>query len=105
MDQLQDDVHNLVGNQLGDNGLLAPVGKLASKEGINRAERNGKDDNGSYGGPVGGVTDPAVNGVKNVGSSMASGAQSVGSGVASGAQSVGNSVVGGAKSVGGFFQK
>ncbi|KAB8234034.1 uncharacterized protein BDW43DRAFT_274829 [Aspergillus alliaceus] len=49
VDQLQDDVHNLVGNQLGDNGLLSPVGKLVSKEGINRAERNGKDEEGRYG--------------------------------------------------------
>ncbi|OGM48988.1 hypothetical protein ABOM_003149 [Aspergillus bombycis] len=49
VDQLQDDVHNLVGNQLGDNGLLSPVGKLVSKEGINRAERKGKDEEGKYG--------------------------------------------------------
>ncbi|KAE8149385.1 hypothetical protein BDV25DRAFT_156384 [Aspergillus avenaceus] len=49
VDQLQDDVHNLVGNQLGDNGLLAPVGKMMSKEGINRAERQGRDEDGKYG--------------------------------------------------------
>ncbi|GMG53325.1 unnamed protein product [Aspergillus oryzae var. brunneus] len=49
VDQLQDDVHNLAGNQLGDNGLLSPVGNLVSKEGINRAERKGKDEEGRYG--------------------------------------------------------
>ncbi|KAE8372503.1 hypothetical protein BDV26DRAFT_274076 [Aspergillus bertholletiae] len=49
IDQLQDDMHNLVGNQLGDNGLLSPVGKMISKEGINRAERRGKDEEGRYG--------------------------------------------------------
>ncbi|KAB8217048.1 hypothetical protein BDV33DRAFT_177686 [Aspergillus novoparasiticus] len=49
VDQLQDDVHNLAGNQLGDNGLLSPVGKMVSKEGINRAERKGKDEEGKYG--------------------------------------------------------
>ncbi|KAF9895353.1 hypothetical protein FE257_000257 [Aspergillus nanangensis] len=83
VDQLQDDVHNLVGNQLGDRGLLAPVGKLVSKEGINRAEREGKGEDGSYGGPLGGATDPVVNSVKG------------------GAQSVS----GGMKSVGGWFSK
>ena len=85
-------MHNLVGNQLGENGLLAPVGNAFSKEGINRAERGGKDENGSYGGPLGGVTDPVVSGVKGAGQ-----------GVASGAQSVGGSIAGGAKSVGGLF--
>ncbi|KAK1140299.1 hypothetical protein N8T08_010502 [Aspergillus melleus] len=92
VDQIQDDVHNLVGNQLGENGLLAPVGNAFSKEGINRAERGGKDENGSYGGPLGGMTDPVVSGVKGAGQ-----------GVASGAQSVGGSIAGGAKSVGGLF--
>ncbi|KAK8902232.1 hypothetical protein QC760_009708 [Botrytis cinerea] len=72
IDQIQDDVHNLVGNQLGENGLLAPIGNLAGKEGINRMERNGKDEDGSYGG----------------------GAQSAGSGLASGAKSAGGYVGG-----------
>lgn len=92
VDQIQDDVNNMVGNQLGENGLLAPVGNALSKEGVNRAERGGKDENGSYGGPLGGVTDPVV-----------SGAKGAGQGVASGAQSLGSSVAGGAKSVGGLF--
>ncbi|KAL2800685.1 hypothetical protein BJX66DRAFT_321622 [Aspergillus keveii] len=83
VDQLQDDVNNLVGNQVGERGFLAPVGNLASKEGVNRAERGGKDENGSYGGPLGGVTDPIVNGGKNVGQGIGSGAQSVGNSVGS----------------------
>ncbi|KAL5343180.1 hypothetical protein BJX70DRAFT_394185 [Aspergillus crustosus] len=81
IDQLQDDTNNLVSNQFGEKGFLAPVGNLASKEGINRAERGGKDDNGSYGGPLGGVTDPLVQGGKSVGSGLSSGAQGVGNSV------------------------
>ncbi|KAL3470724.1 hypothetical protein BJX99DRAFT_41958 [Aspergillus californicus] len=81
IDQLQDDANNLVGNQLGEKGFLAPVGNALSKEGFNRAERGGKDDNGSYGGPLSGVTDPVLNGGKNVGQGVYSGAQSVGNSV------------------------
>ncbi|KAL2815199.1 hypothetical protein BJX63DRAFT_171664 [Aspergillus granulosus] len=81
VDQLQDDVHNLVGNQVGENGLLSPIGNFASKEGVNRAERGGKDESGSYGGPLGGVTDPVVNAGKGVGQGISDGARSVGSGV------------------------
>lgn len=83
VDQLQDDVHNLVGNQFGENGLAAPIGNLASKEGINRAERNGKDEKGSYGGPTAGYTDSMINGAKNgaqyVGNSLSDGAKGAGS--------------------------
>lgn len=85
VDQLQDDVHNLVGNQLGENGLAAPIGNMASKEGINRMERNGKDDKGSYGGPAAGYTDSMINNAKG------------------GAQYVGNSISGGAKSAGSYI--
>ncbi|KAL4973973.1 hypothetical protein BDW66DRAFT_140849 [Aspergillus desertorum] len=83
LNQLQDDANNLVGNQLGEKGMLAPVGNLVSKEGINRAERGGRDENGSYGGPLGGVTDPIVQGGKSVGSSVADGARGVGSSIGS----------------------
>lgn len=48
VDTLQDGVHNLVAGQVGQGGLLQPVGDMASKEGVNRAERQGKDDNGGY---------------------------------------------------------
>jgi len=48
IDTLQDGVHGLVAGQVGQGGLLQPVGDMLSKEGVNRAERQGKDDNGSY---------------------------------------------------------
>ncbi|KAH8664378.1 hypothetical protein BX600DRAFT_512420 [Xylariales sp. PMI_506] len=48
IDTLQDGVHNLVAGQVGQGGLLQPIGDMASKEGINRAERKGKDDKGGY---------------------------------------------------------
>ena len=50
VDNLQDGVNSLASGQLGKDGLLAPVGNLASKEGVNRMERGGKDDSGTYGG-------------------------------------------------------
>ncbi|GJP88330.1 hypothetical protein CBS115989_7136 [Aspergillus niger] len=93
-DQIQDDVNNLVGNQLGENGLLAPVGNMVSKEGLNRAERGGKDENGSYGGPLGGATDPIVHNSKKAGQGLATGIQSAGSSVASGARSWGSTIPG-----------
>ncbi|KAL5355575.1 hypothetical protein BJX96DRAFT_170799 [Aspergillus floccosus] len=77
VDQLQDDVHNLVGNQVGDQGLLAPVGNASSKHGINRAERGGKDEDGLYGGPAAPITDKGIDAAKNVGSSVAAGAKSI----------------------------
>ncbi|RDW70413.1 hypothetical protein BP5796_08810 [Coleophoma crateriformis] len=76
VDQIQDDVHNLVGNQLGENGLLAPVGNMISKEGVNRAERGGKDDKGTYGGPASGMTDPMIKNAKGAGEGLVGGAQS-----------------------------
>ncbi|KAJ5659938.1 hypothetical protein N7507_006389 [Penicillium longicatenatum] len=78
VDQVQDDVHNLIGNQVGDKGLLKPVGQFASKEGINRAERNGKEEDGSYAasGPTTTFTDAGAKGVGSIGSGMAHGAQS-----------------------------
>lgn len=78
VDQLQDDVHNLVGNQLGERGLLAPVGNAVSKQGINRAERGGKDEDGSYGGPAAPITDRGVDAAKSMGCSVAAGAKSIG---------------------------
>lgn len=46
VDQLQDGVHGLVAGQVGQGGLAQPLGDAVSKEGINRAERKGKDENG-----------------------------------------------------------
>lgn len=47
-------MNSLVGGQVGKGGLLQPVGDAASKEGVNRAERGGKDDQGSYMGTAAG---------------------------------------------------
>ncbi|CAD6443708.1 5c23351b-bdaf-48e8-9d4d-4cddd20fdec1 [Sclerotinia trifoliorum] len=94
IDQIQDDVHNLVGNQFGENGLLAPVGNLAGKEGINRMERKGKDEDGSYGGPTSAFTDPVIKNAKGVGQGVVGGAQNVGSGLADGAKTAGGYVGG-----------
>ncbi|CBF71653.1 hypothetical protein AN6881.2 [Aspergillus nidulans FGSC A4] len=83
INRLQDDANNLVGNQLGENGLLAPVGNLVSQEGINRAERGGKDENGSYGGPLGFVTDPVIKEGTSVGASVTDGVRGVGNSIGS----------------------
>lgn len=47
VDKLQDGVNNLAAGQVGQGGLLQPLGDMASKEGINRAERGGKDEHGN----------------------------------------------------------
>lgn len=84
-------MNNLVGNQVGKGGVLKPVGDVASKEGINRAERGGKDNSGSYGGPAAGVTDPLVQN-----------AQGASEGITGGAQAAGKTMTDGASSVGGY---
>jgi len=92
VDKLQDDVNNLVGNQVGKDGLLQPLGDMAGKEGINRAERGGKDDSGSYGGPAASVTDP-----------MAKTAKSGADGLTGGAQAAGETATDGVKGAGGYI--
>lgn len=61
---LQDGVHNLAAGQVGQGGLLQPVGDMLSKEGVNRAERGGKDDKGgilpSGSGGLGGLGIPGL---------------------------------------------
>lgn len=94
VDQLQGDVNNLVGNQFGKGGLFKPVGDMASKEGINRAERGGKDDSGTFGGPASSVSDPMIKNAKAGGEGIAGGAQSAGSTVTEGAKSAGGYVGG-----------
>ena len=94
VDTLQDGVHNLVAGQVGQGGLAQPIGDLASREGVNRAERSGRDDKGGYipeaAGPVaqggntviGGLAQggrqaagAAQNGLKNVGGVLGFGGQ------------------------------
>ena len=48
VDTLQDGVNNLVTGQVGQGGILEPVGNMVSKEGMNRTERQGRDANGDY---------------------------------------------------------
>lgn len=91
IDNLQDGAHNLVSGQVGKEGLLAPVGDAVSQEGINRTERGGKDDQGTYGGAAASYTDP-----------VAGKAQGAGEGIVGGAQSAGNTATEGAKGVGGY---
>ncbi|KAH7122989.1 hypothetical protein EDB81DRAFT_813373 [Dactylonectria macrodidyma] len=86
VDTLQDGVHNLVAGQVGQGGLLQPAGDLASKEGVNRAERQGKDDKGGYapsqlpGANVANDTASAfVDGGKNVAAKSTDGVKGAGS--------------------------
>jgi len=78
VDTLQGGVNDLVANQVGQDGLGRPVGDLLSKEGLTRAERRGKQENGGYlpeaGGPVSQVGDSVISGV-------ASGADAAGEGM------------------------
>ena len=85
VDNLQDGVNGLVGGQFGKGGLLQPVGDTVSKEGMNRAERGGKDDSGSYGGAAGDAIAGGAGSVKDAGAGAAS------------------SVTDGAKSAGGYL--
>ena len=86
VDQIQDDASNLIGNQISDKGVLKPVGDSASKEGINRYERNGKDETGSYGGEsLQGVIDSGREGVSHVGSGVGQMTESAGSSIVGGA--------------------
>ncbi|KAL9018215.1 MAG: hypothetical protein Q9185_004488 [Variospora sp. 1 TL-2023] len=94
VDKLQDGVNNMVGDQIGKEGLLAPVGNMASKEGINRAERGGKDEHGSHGGPASSYTDPVVKNAQGAGQGLAGGAQSAGGAVTDGVKGAGSYVGG-----------
>lgn len=94
IDQLQGDVNNLIGNQVGQEGFLRPVGDAISKEGINRTERGGKDESGSYGGPASSISDPVINNTQKAGQSVAGGMQTAGSTAAEGLKGAGGYVGG-----------
>ncbi|KAG7134335.1 hypothetical protein HYQ45_007653 [Verticillium longisporum] len=90
VDTLQDGVHGLVAGQVGQGGLLQPVGDLVSKEGVNRTERQGKDDKGNYADssiPGAGVANSAATG-------LVDGGKAVGGGVTSGVKGAGGYVGG-----------
>ena len=94
VDKLQDGVNSVVSGQVGKGGLLQPVGDMASKEGINRAERGGKDEKGTYGGPAASYTDPMANNAKAAGEGVTGAASSAGSTVTDGAKSAGGALGG-----------
>lgn len=74
-------MNGLVGGQVGKGGIAQPLGDAVSKEGINRAERGGKDEQGKPiegQGPLGGYGQSAADGVKGGASSVAGGAKSAG---------------------------
>lgn len=55
------------------------MGDAVSKEGINRAERKGKDDDGNYApGPAGAVVNPIADGGNKVGSGLVNGGKAAG---------------------------
>ncbi|KAK3321963.1 hypothetical protein B0H66DRAFT_589777 [Apodospora peruviana] len=90
VDTLQDGVHNLVAGQVGQGGIGQPIGDLASREGLTRAERQGKDDKGGY------VPDAVPKPLADTGNAVVGG-------VAQGGQQLGGALQGGAKSAGGLF--
>jgi hypothetical protein len=75
VNQAQDGVNNLLTSQLQKGGIAAPISDMTSKEGVNRMERGGKDDKGSWvPQPVAG----AGNKVSGAGSSVTEGAKEAG---------------------------
>ncbi|CAK7239544.1 MAG: hypothetical protein STHCBS139747_000975 [Sporothrix thermara] len=79
IDTLQDGVNGLVAGQLGQGGLAQPVGDMVSREGVNRAERNGKDDKGGY--VPSSTPEPLRGSVDAIGGGVSSGVKSVGGAV------------------------
>jgi hypothetical protein len=79
VDTLQDGVNNTAASQLGKGGLLQPIGDMASKEGVNRAERGGKDEKGnSAAGPMSKVANPVAENAKTGGNAIMDGAKGAG---------------------------
>lgn len=95
VDTLQDGVNGLVAGQMGQGGLAQPVGDWVSNEGVNRAERNGKDDQGGY--LPSGTPAPISSGAEAVANGSKSAAGAVGGGVKSVGGAVGGLFGGGKK--------
>ncbi|KAL9056007.1 MAG: hypothetical protein Q9162_003186 [Coniocarpon cinnabarinum] len=106
----QKGVNQGVAEQFGQGGALEGVGNMTSKEGINRAERGGKDESGSYipsmSGTASGAADygkGAASGLGNAASGLgnaAGGAADAGKNAAGGAAEAGQNAAGGAASAG-----
>ncbi|KAK0712916.1 hypothetical protein B0T26DRAFT_715685 [Lasiosphaeria miniovina] len=97
VDTLQDGVNDLVSGQIGQGGLGQSVGDLASREGMSRAERSGKDNKGEY------ISTDGTAAVVPGGSTVAGAGNAVAGGAASGAQQAAAGVQSGVKSVGGLM--
>ena len=95
VDKLQDGVNNLAASQVGQGGILQPVGDLASKEGATRAERGGKGEDGSYVPGAPGATIPVDN--------IAEGGKAAAGSAAEGVKEAGGAAVSGVKSAGGLL--
>ncbi|KAF2197363.1 hypothetical protein GQ43DRAFT_444312 [Delitschia confertaspora ATCC 74209] len=70
VDSAQDNIHTLLGDQLGKGGIAQPLGDAVSKEGITRAEEG---DSGPLGGYGQDAMDGATSGLKSVGDSVGGG--------------------------------
>ena len=80
VDNLQDRTNNTIASQLGQGGIAQPIGDVVSKEGINRAERKGKDSSGQMAPrPLGQAVDPIADEAKMGSSYLSGGAQKAGS--------------------------
>ncbi|KAF5017706.1 hypothetical protein F66182_10344 [Fusarium sp. NRRL 66182] len=90
VDTLQDGVNSLASGQVGQGGLLQPIGDLASKEGANRAERQGRDADGGYVNKDA----PGAAAINSTASTVVDGGKGVAGKTAEGLQGVGNTVGG-----------
>ncbi|KAK4112375.1 hypothetical protein N656DRAFT_768524 [Canariomyces notabilis] len=95
LNTLQDGVNSLVADQVGQDGLAAPAGDLVSREGINRLERKGKDEQGRY------VAAPEAAG--GAGRAVAGAGNALVGGVVAGGEQAASTAKAGGKNVGGWF--
>lgn len=89
VDTLQDGVNNLVAGQVGQGGLAQPIGDMSSKEGLTRAERQGRDDKGGY--------------IPEAAGPLAAGGNAVVGNVSAGGQKAAGAAQSGLKSAGGML--
>jgi len=87
VDSVQDGVNNLIAGQVGQGGIGQPIGDLASREGVNRSERMGKDNKGGY--------------IPEAAGPLATGGDAVIGSVAQGGQQAASAAKGGLLNVGG----
>ena len=82
----------MVSNQVSDKGVLKPVGDVVSKEGINRYERSGKDETGSYGGSLQNMSESGIKSLGQAGSGISQMAESTSASVAGSASQAKNAL-------------